>query len=757
MDMLFASKGIGIDDIVIGPKYKNKATKSCLDCLDVLNQQSEYFGLRRNVESVLKDYLAANPASKVWYLKGNKGTGTPIEYTKDLNFVVQKMYQAAAQAKWQQKQKPMILLDTELDNLLDDLLDDDLDSDDDLLDDSDSDDDLLDGDGDLDDSGDDFLLDDDNDGILTDETEALDEAEALPDLLGGRRHHSIIIETAAAATETAAAEAATAVTVEAVTETVTAEAATKSFTVEAATDPWQLARNVAKITAAKIAAAAAANGSTLQQQRDKEGTAVWNRVLSDKDRRQKILDANQKEKQAKTKKAKAKKRAPPKTSRPKAKKTRKKMTESEKEESQKGETILKLLAQVRAQKLQPPLDQFFKKKSDGTENVPVAPPQSVEDVFAPPSPEEVLAAGDNVDPLDTFVQEFEIRNESKGGKLKMERTPEYLDGMIEDLKKHEEGLKTRKKDVIWAVVQRKYKEEGRDLSTFKKELEAEVEAVQALKIQSQVDQHLKILRSKRTVFDRKLLLCDLKHKRNEDFVEEAVTHIKLLNALGDRVFEKLSAPRDGWVRHCREKDEFQLCVASILSAGTLDTRLFYVIVALRQLGWLNIEFMSNPRHYRWIKAVFVRVGLNYFTDQAANVCGFALRLKTEYGGKVPRDPQQLLSFYGIGRKIYALICHDVFHKREGHIIVDVHVAKSCINFEWTKVIDAKSADAIAKEVEAWMPSDYYYDLNRTFAGIRQLWEKSEGNRKVIKELAKEMGCSTLVLKLCEGVRLQNNN
>ena len=133
MDMMFASKGIGIDDIVIGPKHKNKATKRCLNWIDVFNQQQSASTIRETVESTLQDYLAANPASRVWYFKGS---GNPVDCTQNLDFVVQKLYQVSA--KRQQKTglpatgqasaaqqyaavvTPMMLLDTQLDDLLDD-------------------------------------------------------------------------------------------------------------------------------------------------------------------------------------------------------------------------------------------------------------------------------------------------------------------------------------------------------------------------------------------------------------------------------------------------------------------------------------------------------------------------------------------------------------------------------------------------------------------------------------------------------------
>jgi len=382
-------------------------------------------------------------------------------------------------------------------------------------------------------------------------------------------------------------------------------------------------------------------------------------------------------------------------------------------------------------------------------------PKSLKEAYPIPSVAEVLATAAAIrdeDVEDPFVTKFECKNGSRGGVLEITPTKECLTKMMDALLEAEAGLSQRKKDDVRCVLTAKYDKEKWDCST----LERDIEDVHRLIVQNQEDHHRDILSGARTAVNSKLLEQDLKAgKRSRAFVKQAKNLVKKLKKCTKELFamDDFSPPRNGW--EWIGRNEFQLCVAAILSAGTLDERLFYVCMALRGLGWLNIAFLSERRHYWWIKAVFNYVGLNYFTDQAANVCAFAYRLKKEHNGKIPASDgdrrRVLLTFYGIGRKIYSLISHDVYKIRYETITMDIHVANTCINLEgWTKQTDAKNAaDQIAKEVECWLPPEYYYDLNVVFAGIRQLWEHSKSNRQMIMKVAKEHKCEDDVLAICK--------
>jgi len=103
-------------------------------------------------------------------------------------------------------------------------------------------------------------------------------------------------------------------------------------------------------------------------------------------------------------------------------------------------------------------------------------------------------------------------------------------------------------------------------------------------------------------------------------------------------------------------------------------------------------------------------------------------------GEIPKDAEKLFGFYGFGRKILMVVMHDVHGMTESGIICDTHLHAVFKALGWADS-DANADDA-ARQVEAWFNADYWYDVNPTFAGLRQLWEVTE-NRKMITEIAEK--------------------
>ena len=91
-----------------------------------------------------------------------------------------------------------------------------------------------------------------------------------------------------------------------------------------------------------------------------------------------------------------------------------------------------------------------------------------------------------------------------------------------------------------------------------------------------------------------------------------------------------------------------------------------------------------------------------------------------------------------------LVMQDALQKNVG-IVVDIHLKKCFQVMRWT---DADSPDDIARQVEGWLPEEYWPKVNEVFAGLRQLWKNVE-NREKILEKANELGIADLVTELCE--------
>jgi len=105
-------------------------------------------------------------------------------------------------------------------------------------------------------------------------------------------------------------------------------------------------------------------------------------------------------------------------------------------------------------------------------------------------------------------------------------------------------------------------------------------------------------------------------------------------------------------------------------------------------------------------------------------------------GEIPTSPEELFGFYGIARKVLMLVLNDVHNIRDG-IICDTHLFEVFCQLDWS---DASSADKAAREVEAWLDKEYWYEVNPIFAGLRQLWEV-EANRAIMTEVAEQFRLS----------------
>jgi endonuclease III len=123
-------------------------------------------------------------------------------------------------------------------------------------------------------------------------------------------------------------------------------------------------------------------------------------------------------------------------------------------------------------------------------------------------------------------------------------------------------------------------------------------------------------------------------------------------------------------------------------------------------------------------------------------------------GTNSRDILELLTFHGVGRKVFFLILHDVLGDRRSGIVSDVHVAKGAVALGWVKETDVEKPDQIAKELEEWLDPIYFFDVNLTLAGLRQLWYEDDlqircRNRQTIQTFAARLQITSLVQKVIE--------
>lgn len=237
------------------------------------------------------------------------------------------------------------------------------------------------------------------------------------------------------------------------------------------------------------------------------------------------------------------------------------------------------------------------------------------------------------------------------------------------------------------------------------------------------------------------------NKKTKQWIDEQTDVIekltKFLQVLEDD--HGISPPRVDWTKWCR--DPFQKACGALLSASTKDKSLANVIMAMRKLDLLEVNALADGDEelLKKLQNLFLFCGYNYYTEAPAKLIGFARRVKSEFNGCVPENPEDLLSFYGIGRKVCMLILQDAFMKPVG-IVCDRHVYEFLKRAKWTK---ANNADRAAEDVEGWLPPKYFRALNEAVAGIKQLWAEGDdsGYKSTMYQVAKELKILPLVRKV----------
>jgi endonuclease III len=118
------------------------------------------------------------------------------------------------------------------------------------------------------------------------------------------------------------------------------------------------------------------------------------------------------------------------------------------------------------------------------------------------------------------------------------------------------------------------------------------------------------------------------------------------------------------------KDAFQLLIATILSAQCTDVRVNMVTPALFA-AYPTPEAMAyaNPND---VETAIRSTG--FFRSKTKSILGASKKIVSEFGGRVPRTMEQLLTLPGVARKT-ANVVLGVAHGIAAGVVVDTHVLR----------------------------------------------------------------------------------
>jgi endonuclease-3 len=116
------------------------------------------------------------------------------------------------------------------------------------------------------------------------------------------------------------------------------------------------------------------------------------------------------------------------------------------------------------------------------------------------------------------------------------------------------------------------------------------------------------------------------------------------------------------------ENAFQLLVATMLSAQCTDERVNKVTPGLFEKYPTPQDFaaLSQPILEEEIRST------GFYHNKAKNIIGTAKKLVTDYGGKVPRTMEEMLTLPGVARKTANVVLGTAYGIPSG-VVVDTHV------------------------------------------------------------------------------------
>ncbi len=147
-------------------------------------------------------------------------------------------------------------------------------------------------------------------------------------------------------------------------------------------------------------------------------------------------------------------------------------------------------------------------------------------------------------------------------------------------------------------------------------------------------------------------------------------------------------------------DPFELMVAVILSAQCTDKRVNIITPPLlRRFPDAESMALAEPAEiFGYIKSC------SYPNNKAKHLSGMAKMLVSEFGGKMPSDPEVLQRLPGVGRKTANVIASVAFQKQV--MAVDTHVFRVANRIGLVK--NANTPRSVEDQLSMHIPHDLIY-------------------------------------------------
>jgi endonuclease-3 len=166
------------------------------------------------------------------------------------------------------------------------------------------------------------------------------------------------------------------------------------------------------------------------------------------------------------------------------------------------------------------------------------------------------------------------------------------------------------------------------------------------------------------------------------------------------ILEKLDEAYPAATCELKHHNPFQLLISTILSAQCTDERVNQVTQALFPKYPTPEAFAyANPRE---LEQDIRPTG--FFRNKTKSIIGASKRIVEEFGGKVPKTMDELLTLPGVARKTANVVLGTAFGIASG-VVVDTHVLRLSKRLDLSKNTDPKKVEQDLMQVipqEKWI-------------------------------------------------------
>jgi endonuclease-3 len=171
-----------------------------------------------------------------------------------------------------------------------------------------------------------------------------------------------------------------------------------------------------------------------------------------------------------------------------------------------------------------------------------------------------------------------------------------------------------------------------------------------------------------------------------------------LGELSTRLTKAIPEPRCELAFH----DGFQLLIATILSAQSTDKAVNAVTPELFK-RWPDPKALAAAPQEE-VEVVIKRTG--FFRNKAKSIRTTAQKLVSDFGGKVPRTLEELVTLPGVARKTANVVLGTAYGIASG-FVVDTHISRVAQRLELT---DQSEPGKIEQDLCALFPKDQWVDM-----------------------------------------------